>query len=622
MRITANYNLPMGFELFTGTLFTFNENSNANNSQSSTSFFENTDVGIRWGRWVSENFLAVGLQGYGRFFSGTQIYRNTSGFNRDRSGPFAQAKVDFLISMDFRESLKELPLRSHINLGFRTPNGDLRPTGVANSEDHIELFNLDSFKYQAITAAFGVEAPYRWVNPFIEYGLEWAIGAGDGAKFSNNRHKLGAGAKVTPHESVAILAAVDFGLFGDNKDTTVGIPHNNPWEAYFGLAFTANAKELFQSIGRLKGQVTDAQTGLPLPDVEVTLIGEVTLPRVADLAGAYELRNLDEKDYQVRFQKAGYLPQTLPVKIRGGEATNLDVAMQLPGPKVGNLTAQIVDSTSGEVIPRAFVRISGTDRPLAADENGKLDVQKIETGLKTVRIEAPGYIPAEFPIEVFENETLQQSFSLTREPSKIGTVTGRVTNEEGTGLTAVISSTDGQISPFGTDPLSGSVNQTLPSGTYEFKVVAENYLPETIKVEVPAGDTATIDVKLKKPEVATVVDDRIVLPDAIFFGFNSDKIQQKSFGVLDQIAKILMEQDGKFKVLRVEGHTDDVGSEEYNQKLSERRANSVKRYLMNKGISPAKIEAVGLGETKPIATNLSDEGRSENRRVEFHLVRE
>ena len=73
--------------------------------------------------------------------------------------------------------------------------------------------------------------------------------------------------------------------------------------------------------------------------------------------------------------------------------------------------------------------------------------------------------------------------------------------------------------------------------------------------------------------------------------------------------------------VRIEGHTDNVGSDGYNQKLSERRAASVKDYLVNNfGIDPSRIETVGLGEANPIADNNTDEGRAQNRRIEFVIT--
>jgi outer membrane protein OmpA-like peptidoglycan-associated protein len=69
-----------------------------------------------------------------------------------------------------------------------------------------------------------------------------------------------------------------------------------------------------------------------------------------------------------------------------------------------------------------------------------------------------------------------------------------------------------------------------------------------------------------------------------------------------------------------EGHTDTVGSAEYNQKLSERRADAVRRYLINGGIMPERIRTEGFGESKPVASNDTDEGRAQNRRVELRVL--
>jgi len=70
--------------------------------------------------------------------------------------------------------------------------------------------------------------------------------------------------------------------------------------------------------------------------------------------------------------------------------------------------------------------------------------------------------------------------------------------------------------------------------------------------------------------------------------------------------------------VRVEGHTDSLGSEQYNYDLGLRRAQSVRTYLVGKGVRSDKISATSFGETKPIATNDTDEGRQLNRRVELH----
>ena len=72
--------------------------------------------------------------------------------------------------------------------------------------------------------------------------------------------------------------------------------------------------------------------------------------------------------------------------------------------------------------------------------------------------------------------------------------------------------------------------------------------------------------------------------------------------------------------LSVEGHTDAIGGELANMKLSQARAESVRTYLAGKGVEPDRLEAVGYGTTKPIASNKTEKGRSQNRRTEFRII--
>ena len=84
---------------------------------------------------------------------------------------------------------------------------------------------------------------------------------------------------------------------------------------------------------------------------------------------------------------------------------------------------------------------------------------------------------------------------------------------------------------------------------------------------------------------------------------------------------VFANEDAKPWKLEIKGHTDNVGSESYNQKLSEERANSVKTYLISKGIEGSKITSSGFGLSKPIASNDTADGRAKNRRVEFIIIK-
>lgn len=115
--------------------------------------------------------------------------------------------------------------------------------------------------------------------------------------------------------------------------------------------------------------------------------------------------------------------------------------------------------------------------------------------------------------------------------------------------------------------------------------------------------------------------ERLSLKDAIQFDTGKDTIRAQSFPVLDEIARILSAHR-EIDRIRVEGHTDDVGSVEYNRDLSERRAASVVRYLVGRGISRERLAPAGFGEERPIAPNKTALGRAKNRRVEFTILDE
>lgn len=101
----------------------------------------------------------------------------------------------------------------------------------------------------------------------------------------------------------------------------------------------------------------------------------------------------------------------------------------------------------------------------------------------------------------------------------------------------------------------------------------------------------------------------------IFFENDSDKLKVASLSQLDELTKILQKYEGAS--LTIEGHTDSVGTAAYNETLSQKRSNSVKFYLIEKGISEGRLTAVGYGESKPIASNKSALGKAKNRRVEL-----
>ena len=104
----------------------------------------------------------------------------------------------------------------------------------------------------------------------------------------------------------------------------------------------------------------------------------------------------------------------------------------------------------------------------------------------------------------------------------------------------------------------------------------------------------------------------------VYFDFDSAELRPESITELERVVTFM--GDVPFAKALVEGHTDSVGSAEYNQGLSERRANAVKEYLVSQGIEKNRVYTEGKGEKQPVADNKTKEGRAKNRRVEIEVV--
>lgn len=173
------------------------------------------------------------------------------------------------------------------------------------------------------------------------------------------------------------------------------------------------------------------------------------------------------------------------------------------------------------------------------------------------------------------------------------------------------------LATFKSNSSTGKYLVTLPSGkNYGIAVKRDGYLFHSENFNIPdnaAFQEFTKDVALKKIEIGGT----IVLRN-IFFDFDKATIRPESANELERLIKLL--NDNPTLKIELGSHTDSKGSDDYNWKLSENRSKSVVDYLIGKGISTARLVAKGYGETKPIDTNDTDDGRQNNRRTEFKIL--
>lgn len=160
--------------------------------------------------------------------------------------------------------------------------------------------------------------------------------------------------------------------------------------------------------------------------------------------------------------------------------------------------------------------------------------------------------------------------------------------------------------------------QSVGVGTHTVFVTVEGYNTFADTVTLEEGDDELIVVKLR-PTKVQVTAERIEILEKVYFEFDGDQIDQRSADLLDEVANVLRRNPDILKV-EVGGHTDSKGADVYNLDLSQRRVESVVKWLVAKGVSEDRLQAKGYGETEPIATNDTAEGRAENRRVEFTIL--
>ncbi len=282
-------------------------------------------------------------------------------------------------------------------------------------------------------------------------------------------------------------------------------------------------------------------------------------------------------------------------------------------PEKGTIVLTVNDVATNEPL---VANVNFKDSPLSYEtgEDGKVTIEIIP-GVYNLELSKEGYVTREAAITVKPASTLNINTVLRKAEKETGVFSGTVSSfRDENPLQATIEFLGTDIGKVTSDPAKGIFMKEVEAGTYNVRVSAEGYLPETFPVEIVKGETAIKNVKLvKKLEK----EEKIVLR-GINFASGSAVIPPSEYPVLDQVVQVLKANE-KVRV-EIGGHTDSVGSETYNQSLSGRRAQSVRNYLIQRGIDASRLESRGYGEYQPVAPNTTREGRSQNRRIEFRVL--
>ncbi len=559
---------------------------------------------------TSPLLYAIGVDGYVDFGPGlsktwfNNAYENDRRFYEDsfpeaggtpyapHFSPHIPHEPDFGFTglFDFRIG----PFATHANVGYLFTGLDEQPDYVSD-EDFAILERPDYIPH-----GFGIELiPSEEARILFEtYGLydtdarEESLWVTPGLRFGS--------------KSVSFDLGVDLGLANPSSDD------NFWWKAFINFSAGVDlVREIPIPIAKVTGKVYDAKTGDPIA-ATITFPGtEMETIQTSDI-GEYGA-SFSPGSYRIRVEAPEYRWKDQGVVLKDGDQVVLDFALNKK--PISKIIGKIYDIETKEPIV-AEITFPRTEFKGITSDTAGMYYATLVPGTYRIRVEATNYQFNEKVVTVGEDESKVVDISLTKIGVAQATLTGKVSDAKtGNPLLAQITFLETNIPKVTTNPTTGIYKVTVPPATYSVKVEAEDYIMESAPVVLAKDETKIQNFSLKP---VPKVGERIVLK-GIYFDFNSAVIKPTSYPVLDDAAKVLKAKP-KMRV-EISGHTDSIGSDSYNQKLSYQRANAVKDYLMRyHNIESLRLIVVGYGESQPIADNRTKAGRDLNRRIEFKIL--
>lgn len=300
------------------------------------------------------------------------------------------------------------------------------------------------------------------------------------------------------------------------------------------------------------------------------------------------------------------------------------VQFEIPGktarptpPPASFVDIRIEDATTGEVLPSSVLKISNTQNGKTALKSKAIkngaQRQRVALGTYEAEVSAKDYKTANVFFEIQEvGSTLPLTIRVQHKP-----IFRLIVTDEETGKAIAANaelrkrgSSEVRYTVL-TDSLSGKGNSVVEDTvTYALHI-------QQIGYEAYDADIVSLTEEMHAMLRPVKKGDTFVVKN-LFFATNKTRILKTSEDALAELYQYL--DDNKDLNIRIIGHTDNVGSDAANQRLSEGRANAVREDLIKRGIAPERLQAEGRGESQPIDTNDTEEGRQNNRRVEIEIL--
>jgi OOP family OmpA-OmpF porin len=378
----------------------------------------------------------------------------------------------------------------------------------------------------------------------------------------------------------------------------------------------------------LEGQIFDQETGLPIQtDFEIQVVKKGHQYLKSDENGNYKTAIRDYGVLLYFIDVEGYeshMDTLLIPRTHNDTLLKYDVYIVKEKPEV-SILGTVTDKLTGETVVSeiTFKLLSHEDIETNSLKNtGFYESHLHDVGHWVMVVECEGYHTHTEEFVIHSGELLieiEKNIELTPKDKDI-ILSGFVVDEK---TDKPIPSVVTYESPSGktgevTCDEEGSYETVLPEpGTYIMRASHEGYLNKetTVTVEIPeTDDHFNKDIKLTAIEIGAKV--RI---DHIYFDFNKSTLREESNAELDRVVHF-MNENPKIEI-ELSGHTDNRGSDDYNQKLSQDRSNAVMAYLIGNGVDASRMTSVGYGESQPEVANDTDGNRQINRRVQFVITK-
>ncbi len=586
-------------------------NSNTASSPQLLQVLGDTTLGLKYVRPIGNGVVNVGAGADVLFLNGT------GGIGLQSEGTSFRLRALSTFALD--KTAARTPVRFHLAFGYLFDNsgtlvnevedGRTARVGTRQQISRVERYGLGINKVDRFEIGAGVEgllAKDR-VRPFVEYNLALARnrqgyacqrpqtiaggGTTDGCLdlegFSAMPSKVTVGARGFPFSGglagVNVMAAFDIGVTGTNTFIHEMAPQA-PWTLWLGIGFAADAREKpakvvekkvvekvevpTQVLGKVRGVVHEQGTNNPVPNAIVSYVGAPLPPLATNEAGVFG-DDVAPGTYQYSVKAEGFKDGTCTVTVAAPKKDAAPAPAPTPGPMAGAPGIPPSGSPSG---------VSEVDCPLEA-------LPRVGTAVLTI-VDADAQTPVSDVTVTIADAADQNERVLTTDANGVVRAEG------------------------------------LTPGEWTIKIAAEGYFTtkQTFEIKARQETIEKIGIRLRpKDKLVTVDKGEIKIKQQVHFAVDKAVILGDSVALLEEVADVLMNTP-RIKRVEIQGHTDNTGSKDHNQELSQARAEAVRAFLVKAGVEASRLEAKGYGQTKPIAPNINEAGRAKNRRVQFVIV--